>query len=149
METITEVLVMEHAVFAGVFDQIERVLAGAQTVSEVKLLAAVVEGLLQSHGETETELAYSALDHALADRGKLDRLHQDHHEIDDQFKRIQHMAEAAEARLLFKNVLAATRKHFRREEKNVFPLLEKTLQPGTLGTLGRKWAENHSVFAAA
>jgi hemerythrin-like domain-containing protein len=145
METITQVLVMEHAVFCEVFDQIERVLAGPVTASEVKLLAVVVEGLLRSHAETETNLAYSALDHALADRGALNRLHQDHHEIDDHFKHIQRTTDPAEAQLLLKKALAATRDHFRREEKSVFPILEKTLQPSTLWTLGQKWAESHSV----
>ena len=97
METITKALIMEHAVFREVFDQIERVLAGTKSAPEVKLLASVVEGLLRSHGETETDLAYSALDHALADRGALNRLYQDHHEIDDQFKRIHRATDAAEA----------------------------------------------------
>jgi len=147
METITQALIMEHAVFCEVFEQIERVLAGPVSAPEVKMLASVVEGLLRSHGETETNLAYSALDHALADRGALDRLHQDHHEIDDHFKRIHRTTGPAEAQLLLKKALAATRKHFRREEKHVFPLLEKTLQPDTLWTLGRKWTESHAVSA--
>jgi hemerythrin-like domain-containing protein len=147
MESITKILVMEHAVFCEVFDQIERVLAGSTSAPEVKALASVVEGLLHGHAETETELAYPALDHALADQGALDRLYQDHHEIDDQFKRIQRATDAAEARRLLKKALTATRNHFRREEKNVFPMLEKTLQPDTLRTLGQKWTVSHSIPA--
>jgi hemerythrin-like domain-containing protein len=148
METITKTLIMEHAVFIEVFNQIERVLTGPVSASEVKLLASVVEGLLRDHGETETNLAYSVLDHALADRGTLNRLYQDHREIDDRFKRIHHTTDPAEAQILLKKALAATREHFRREEKNVFPMLEKTLQPDTLWTLGRKWTESHSISAA-
>ena len=147
MDTITQKLIMEHAVFCDVFDQIERVLAGSSSIAEVKSLASVVEGLLRGHGETETNLAYAALDHALADRGALTRLYQDHREIDDHFKRIHRTTEPAEAQLLLKKALAATREHFRREEKHVFPLLEKTLQPDTLGMLGRKWTESRSVSA--
>ncbi|MGB7768002.1 MAG: hemerythrin domain-containing protein [Verrucomicrobiia bacterium] len=147
MGTITQALIMEHAVFCDVFEQIERVLADSTSVPEVKLLASVVEGLLCGHGETETNLAYAALDHALADRGALNRLYQDHREIDDHFKRIHRTTEPAEAQRLLKKALAATREHFRREEKSVFPLLEKTLQPDTLWTLGRKWTESHSVPA--
>lgn len=149
METITKALIMEHAVFLEVFDQIERVLAGAPSLAEVKLLASVVEGLLSRHAETETNLAYSALDHALADRGTLNRLHQDHHEIDHQFKRLQRESDVAEARHRLKRALAATREHFQREEKDVFPMLEQTLRPDTLWMLGRKWMENHSVSASA
>ena len=149
MDTITKALVMEHAVFREVFDQIERILTGSPSAPEVKVLASVVEGLLRGHGETETNLAYSALDHVLADKEVLNRLHQDHHEIDDHFKRIHRTTDAAEAQRLLKKALAATREHFRREEKNVFPLLEQTLQPDTLGTLGREWMESRSISARA
>jgi hemerythrin-like domain-containing protein len=136
MKTITQVLVMEHELFSKVFEQMERALTGTPSASEVKLLATVVEGLLEGHAKTETELAYLALDHALADRCELNRLHQDHHEIDDQFKRLQRATEAAEVLRLFKKTLAATREHFQHEEKVVFPLLEKTLQPATQWALG-------------
>jgi hemerythrin-like domain-containing protein len=149
MDSITNALIMEHAVFTGVFDQIERVLTGSPSVPEVKVLASVVEGLLQGHAETETNLAYSALDHALADKDVLNRLYQDHHEIDDHFKRIHRATDAAEARRQLKKALAATREHFRREEKTVFPMLERTFQPETLKTLGREWASTRSVFATA
>jgi hemerythrin-like domain-containing protein len=149
MESITQALVFEHVVFREVFNRIEQVLGGTQSAAEVKLLASVVEGLLDGHGATETNLAYAALDHALADRGTLDRLHQDHQEIDDRFERLRHVAEAAEARRLFKEALAVTRAHFRREEEMVFPVLERTLQPDTLAQLGRRWKESHSVSVPA
>jgi hypothetical protein len=148
METITRALAMEHVVYREVFDEVERVLAGTQSAAEVKLLAAVVAGLLAGHGETETELAYSVLDHALADRGALDRLHQDHQEIDGRFARLHRVSDAAEARRLLQEALAATREHFRREEENVFPMLERTLQPDALWLLGRKWLEARSLHAA-
>lgn len=148
METITRSLVMEHAVFCDVFEEIERLLAGPLSAPEVKVLASVVEGLLRRHGDAESALAYPVLDHALADRGALKRLYQDHHEIDERFKRIQSENDAAAARELLKKSLAATREHFRREERQIFPLLEKTLQPDTLWSLGRKWSQDHSAPAA-
>jgi hemerythrin-like domain-containing protein len=147
MATITKALIMEHAVFGEVFDQIERALAGSQSVSEVKLLASVVEGLLLGHAQTETDLAYAAMDHALADQGPLNQMYQDHHEIDDQFKRIHRATDPAEALRLLKRALAATREHFRREEKAVFPVLEKTLREDTLLALGGQWMESRSVPA--
>lgn len=149
METITKALIMQHAVFSGMFDQIERILAGSPSAPEVKVLAALVEGMLRGHAETETNLAYSVLDHALADRRALNRLHQDHHEIDEHFKRVHRAADAAEARRLFKAALAATHDHFQREEKNVFPLLDQLLQEDTLKALGRHWMKTHSVSARA
>jgi hypothetical protein len=140
---------MEHVVYREVFDQIEQLLAGTRSASEVKLLASVAEGLLAGHGETETNLAYAALDHALADQGALDRLHQDHQEIDDRFERLHHAADAAEARRLLKEALAVTRAHFLCEEETVFPMLERTLQPDALWMLGRKWMETHSLSVPA
>ena len=149
METITKALVMEHAIFSGIFDQIERVLVGVPTAGEVKLLASLVEGLLREHGEAETNLAYAALDHVLADREALNRLYEDHHEIDEKFKHIHRTTDAEEALRLLKKALTATREHFRREEEGVFPLLERTLQPDTLGTLGREWMESHVISVPA
>ena len=149
MESITKTLIMEHAVFSDVFDQIEQVLKTSPSAPEVKVLASVVEGLLRGHGETETNLAYSALDHALADRQALNRLYEDHQEIDDHFKRIHRAVDAAEAQRLLKKALAAARDHFRREEENVFPLLEQTLQPETLLALGRERAATRSILTAA
>jgi len=140
---------MEHVVYHKVFDRIEQVLDGTRSAVEVKLLASVVEGLLEEHGETETNLAYAALDHALADRGALDRLHQDHQEIDGRFQRLHHVADAAEARRLLKEALAVTRAHFRREEETVFPALERSLRPDTLAQLGQQWRESRSLCSPA
>lgn len=136
MATITKTLVMEHAVFCAVFDQIERVLPGLKTTQEVKVLSTVVEGVLGRHAETETNLAYAALDHVLAEQGKLDRLHQDHKEIDNHFKRVHGASSLAEAQRLLKKALTASREHFRHEERIVFPLLERVLPGKTLGDLG-------------
>ena len=147
MQSITKTLTMEHAIFCKVFEQIERVLSVTHTAPEVQLLASVVEGLLAGHGETETNLAYAALDHALADRGALKQLYQDHREIDDHFKRVHQATDPAVALRLLKKALSATRDHFRREEKTVFPVLEKTLQPDTLLTLGGQWKERGAVSA--
>jgi hemerythrin-like domain-containing protein len=145
MVSITKVLVMEHAIYNDVFDQIERLLSTPKSTAEVKTLASFVEGLLNTHGETETNMAYSALDQALADRGALNRLYQDHHEIDDHLKRVHQTEDPVEARRLLKIALAVTREHFRREEKTVFPLLENTLQSETLTALGSKWTESHAL----
>ncbi|MCU0782637.1 MAG: hemerythrin domain-containing protein [Verrucomicrobia bacterium] len=147
MSTITKALVMEHAVFCAVFDQIERVCPRMGTAQEVKLLAAVVEGLLNGHAETEKNLAYSALDHVLKDDDRLNRLHQDHHEIDEHFHCVQRVNDPAEAQRLLRKALAATREHFRREEQIVFPFLERVLQAETLAALGETWMSSYLASA--
>jgi hemerythrin-like domain-containing protein len=141
---ITEVLVAEHAIFLGVIAQIERALPGCATLPEVRVLAGIVEGLLRPHAETESNLAYAALDQALAERGSLDRLYQDHHEIDAGLKNVSRARTCAEARQLLEASLRATREHFRYEERNVFPLLEQWLQGESLAELGRVWLQQRT-----
>jgi len=138
---ITDALVAEHNTFLIVFDQIERVLPSLTTPTEIRTMARIVEGLLESHAETETNLAYRALDHVLAHKGELRRMHQDHHEIDDRLRKVHTVQTCAEARRLLKSALLASREHFQLEERSVFPLLEKALRKETLESLGRSWLE--------
>ena len=137
MISITEVLSTEHAVFLTVFDQIELALPKLKRLEEAKMLAGLVEALLQDHGEAETNLAFVALDHALVQNGRLDRLHQDHDEIDDHLRQVKAAAKLPDARRLLKVALLASRKHFRREEQTIFPLIEKMLHRETLTELGK------------
>lgn len=147
MPSITEALVMEHAIFGAVFDQFERVFPKQRTAQEVKWMATVAEGLLSGHAETETNLAYSALDHVLAEDGRLARLHQDHHEIDEHFKRVHQADDVTKAQHLLRRAFAATREHFHREEDIIFPFLERVLRAETLEILGETWAGSYSALA--
>jgi hemerythrin-like domain-containing protein len=142
---ITEALVAEHTIFLSVFDQIERVLPSLATPAEVRTMASIVEGLLEGHAQTETNLAYLALDHVLAHNGELKRMHQDHHEIDDRLRKVHTAKTCAEARRLLKAAIAASREHFRAEERSVFPLLEESLQEETLSELGKNWMRRQAV----
>lgn len=137
---ITEVLVTEHRIFAGVFAQIERALPRLATLTEVRTLAGVVEGMLADHGATETELAYLALDHVLHDQGRLARLHQEHEEIDASLREAQVADDCARARTLLAAALRAIRDHMVFEERQVFPLLDRALRPETLTELAGIWS---------
>lgn len=149
MTTITDALITEHAVFSAVFDQIERVLPKLDSEVTIKMLGTVVEGLLHDHANTENNLAYTALDHVLAHKGDLDRLYHDHEEIGTHLKSVQTAGSVAEARQLLKIALAASREHFRHEERAVFPLMEKVLKPDILAELGDTWLERHTAIARA
>jgi hemerythrin-like domain-containing protein len=141
---ITEALVAEHIIFLGVFDQIERALPSLTTPAEVKTMASVVEGMLEGHAKSETNLAYLALDHVLAQNGELKRMHQDHHEIDDRLRQVHTTSTCAEARRLLGAAIAASREHFRAEERSLFPMLEQVLQEDTLTELGQSWIERQA-----
>jgi len=146
---ITEILVAEHRIFLGVFDQIERALAGVATLAEARMLARLVEGMLESHAGTETELAYLALDHVLQDKNQLDRLHEEHHEIDASLRLVHLAGDVPRARLLLRTAIATSRKHFAFEEQSVFPLIESSLQPETLAGLASTWSEHSEEQPAA
>ena len=145
---ITEALAAEHTIFLNVFDQIERVLPSLTTPAEVQTMASIVEGLLEGHAQTETNLAYLALDHVMEHNGELKRMHQDHHEIDERLRKVRTAKTCAEARRLLKSAITASRDHFRAEERSVFPLLERTLQEETLSELGESWRQRQTVAAA-
>ena len=142
---ITEALVAEHTIFLTVFDQIERVLPSLATQTEVSTMASMVEGLLESHAKTETNVAYLALDHVLEQNGELKRMHQDHHEIDDRLRKVHTAETCAEARKLLKSALLTSREHFQLEERSVFPFIEKVLQQDTLVELGQTWLQRSAL----
>jgi hypothetical protein len=137
--TITQALILEHEILRQIFYQIERVLSRSQSARVVKSLALVVEGLLTNHAKIEINLAYSVLDHVLAERDASQGLYQDHEELDGHFAPIHRTSDPAKASSLLKKALTATREHFRREEQIVFPTLEEILRPETLWTLGDQW----------
>jgi hemerythrin-like domain-containing protein len=136
MKTITDALVTEHSILRYVFDEINRLLPGVRTVAEVRLLARLVEGVLSHHADVEQNLAYAALDHALAEKGELKRLYQDHQEIDSHLRSAARAADFSDAVRLLQTGLQASREHFQREEQTVFPLFEKLFQPQAMEALG-------------
>jgi hypothetical protein len=136
MITITDSLITEHTLMCHLFDEIGRLLPGVRTVAEVRLLTRLVEGVLAHHADVEQNLAFAALDHALAQKGELRRLYQDHQEIDSHLRNALLAAEFSEAVRLLKAGLKVSREHFRREEQTVFPLFEKLFAPKAMEALG-------------
>ena len=133
---ITNFLTTEHAMFCELFDEIDRLLPEVRTVSEVRLLSRLVEGVLSRHADVEQNLAYAALDHALAEKGELNHLYQDHREIDARFQHATLAAEFGEAVRFLRAGLKASREHFRREEETIFPLFAKLFDPAALEASG-------------
>ena len=138
---ITDALTVEHALLLNVFEQIEGLLPEITSTEEVVRLSHLVKALLTKHADTEDNLVYITLDHALENQGQLAELHQEHQEIDYHFERVASAREIAEARHLLKIALQSSRKHFAGEEHYVFPLIENVLQTETLIEMGSAWAQ--------
>jgi hypothetical protein len=129
----------EHQMFCFVFDQIERTLPGLEGLVEVRRAARLVEGLLLNHAKVEDELLMLAADPRPGDTRQHDHNRKEHQEIDSQLTRVRSTKKIARARSLLRGAMAASRKHFQREERRVFPLIEKRLKPETLIRLGTVW----------
>jgi hypothetical protein len=136
MQSITSALAVEHTFLNLLFDEISRLLTQVRTVHEVRLLGRLVKRLLTHHSEVEEHLAYAALDHALAGKGELRRLSQEHHEIDARLLAVEEATQRTKAVRLLRAGLKASREHFRHEEQKVFPLLDEHLVPPRLKALG-------------
>ena len=137
--TIIDGLVAEHRVFLTIFDQIERSLPEIKTTGEIALICRILERLIHDHGTAETDLAYITFDHVLKEQNRCTRLSHDHEEIDGLLREVEKVQDLGEARSRLKVSLNACRVHFKDEERNVFPLIEKTVQHETLVALGRAW----------
>lgn len=142
--TIIENLAMEHRVLLALFDQVESALTQLHTVEEIKFLAQLVKGLLYRHGEAERNMVYRALDSVLTDKGQLQRLNQEHQDMDRCLAQLSSAANAEDARKLLLDVVRAAREHFQDEETNAFPLIEAVLQEETLVSLAKAWEKEES-----
>jgi hemerythrin-like domain-containing protein len=138
---ITEALLAEHQVFHHLFDHIERCAPKLQTVAQVRSLAALLETMLAAHSRTEDELFVHPLEHCLEQIGQNDPFHHEHDEIDRMLSLAQKAVRLNTARTLLLSAVLASRKHFDKEERIVFPLAERVLKTNTLTALGKDWME--------
>ena len=145
---ITDALLAEHVVFHNIFDHIERVLPKMETLAEVKGWAGLMEGLLLAHGKTEEDLVFAPLNHYLEQLGQSDSFEHEHQEIDNSLLRVKTAKRVPEARRLLLQAVIASRAHFDREERIVFPLAEKVMKDKTLRELGKVWMKQRDAESA-
>ena len=136
---ITDVLRAEHAVFHDLFDHIESAVPKLKTLSEVKALAAVVDKVHAPHSKTEDDLFIEPLEPYFDQMGQRETFHAEHEHIDAALARVQAARTVKEAKKILLNAIAASRKHFDKEERIVFPLAERILKTKTLSGLGQEW----------
>jgi hypothetical protein len=145
---ITDALLAEHVVFHNIFDHIERVLPKLKTLAEVKGWAGLMEGLLLAHGKAEEDLIFAPLNHYLEQLGQSDSFEREHREIDSSLLQVKTARRLPEARQLLLRAVTASRTHFDREERIVFPLAEKVMKDETLRALGKTWMKQRDAQSA-
>ena len=136
---ITDILRAEHTVFHHLFDHIEARAPRLKTSSEVKSLALLLDKVMSPHSHTEDELFIEPLEHCFDQIGHKETFHHEHELIEEMFVRIQKAGSLKDARKLLLDVIAASRKHFEKEERIVFPMAERILKVKTLSDLGYEW----------
>jgi hypothetical protein len=139
MFTIISALVSEHRKFRAEFTRLERALPQARSLGQIKLMARLVEAMLLEHAAGEEDLVLLALDHVPQHKQQSNRFHQEHQEIDVRLTQVQLARTIEEASLLLRSALGASRRHFKREEETVFPLIERLMGADRLMKLGRIW----------
>jgi hemerythrin-like domain-containing protein len=142
---ITDVLRAEHAVFHNLFDHIESVLPRTRTLPEVKSLATIVEKLTAPHSRTEDELFIDPLEHCFDQIGQKETFHHEHQMIEAMLAQVHQARDLKSAKNLLVNAVTASRKHFDKEERIVFPLAENILKPKTLSELGEVWLKRRAI----
>lgn len=136
---ITEILMAEHAVFHNLFDHIEKVAPRLKTLAEVKTLAAVVEKLHEPHSKIEDDLFMEPLAHCFEQIGQNETFHAEHEQIEAALAKVQKAKTVKDAKKILLGAMAASRKHFDKEERIVFPMAERILKAKTLTDLGAQW----------
>ena len=138
---ITEALLAEHQVFHNVFDHLEKQAATLKSVAEIRALGNLLEVMLAAHARTEDDLFITPLEHCLEQIGQRDTFHQEHEAIDEGLRGLSKTQQLKAARKLLLAAVLASRKHFDKEERIIFPLAERMMSQTTLMTLGQKWAD--------
>lgn len=142
---ITDVLRAEHAVFHNLFDHIETTVPQLKTLAEVKGLALVVEKLHGPHSKTEDDLFIEPLEPYFDQLGQKETFHAEHEHIEATLAKVLTTKSVKDAKKILLNAIAASRKHFDKEERIVFPLAERILKAKTLNELGEEWLHRREV----
>ena len=142
---ITDALFAEHMVFHNMFDHIEASAPRLKTLAEIKCLASLVERMLSAHTDTEDHLFIGPLEHCFEQLGQRETFHHEHEQIEQNLILIQKTRRIKEARGLLLGVVIASRKHFDKEERIVFPMAEQVLNSKTLTALAGAWREKRQL----
>jgi hemerythrin-like domain-containing protein len=136
---ITEILMAEHAVFHNLFDHIEATVPQSKTLSEVKSLGLIMGKMMAPHSRTEDDLFIEPLEHCFDQLGQKETFHHEHEMIDQELEKVQKARNLRSAREILLSAVTASRDHFDKEERIVFPMAERILKTRTLNELGVEW----------
>jgi hemerythrin-like domain-containing protein len=142
---ITDILRAEHTVFHHLFDHIEATAPRLKTLAEVKSVAILVDKVMAPHSQTEDELFIEPLEHCFEQIGQRETFHHEHEIIEETLAKVRKARTLKDGKRLLLSVITASRKHFDKEERIVFPLAERVLNAKTLDALGGEWMKRREA----
>ena len=142
---ITDILRAEHSVFHNLFDHIEATAPRLKSLAEVKAVAVLIDRVMAPHSHTEDELFIDPLEHCFDQIGQKETFHHEHEEIERTLVKVTKARTLNAAKRLLLAVTTASRKHFEKEERIIFPMAERILKAGTLTELGAQWMHRRKV----
>lgn len=142
---ITDILRAEHTVFHHLFDHVEATAPRLKSLAEVKSLATLVDKVMAPHSQTEDDLFIEPLEHCFEQIGHRETFHQEHELIEATLVKVSKARTLKDGKKLLLGVIAASRKHFEKEERIVFPLAERILKAKTLTDLGSEWMKRRAA----
>jgi hemerythrin-like domain-containing protein len=132
-------------VFHHLFDHIEMTAPRLKTLAEVKSVAMLVDKVMAPHSQTEDKLFIEPLEHCFEQIGHRETFHQEHELIEQTLLKVRRARTLKDGKQLLLGVIAASRKHFEKEERIVFPLAERVLKAKTLTDLGAEWMRQRAA----
>ena len=105
----------------------------------MKSLALLLDKVMSPHSKTEDDLFIDPLEHCFDQIGHKETFHHEHELIEATLVKVTKARTLKDAKRLLLSVIAASRKHFEKEERIVFPMAERILKAQTLSDLGQKW----------
>jgi hemerythrin-like domain-containing protein len=142
---ITDILRAEHSVFHNLFDHVEAMVPRYKNLAEVKSVAVLIDKVMAPHSHTEDELFIDPLEHCFDQIGQKETFHDEHEQIEQMLVKVSRTRTLKEAKRLLLAVMAASRKHFEKEERIVFPMAERILKAKTLAELGNEWLRRRKL----
>jgi hemerythrin-like domain-containing protein len=147
--TIIRALVVEHQSLRAVFARMEGALPGVRRLAMVRRQAREVEALLALHARVEEDLVLLTLAHVPKHQAWCRAFYRQHQEIDCSLAQALLTKQLKPAKRFLKKALQHSRRHFTYEERKVFPLWEKWIDPNLLERLGRVWRHRQNGAIAS
>jgi hemerythrin-like domain-containing protein len=142
---ITDILRAEHSVFHNLFDHIETTTPRLKSLAEVKAVAVLIDKVMSPHSKTEDDLFIEPLEHCFDQIGHKETFHHEHELIEATLVKVTKARTLKDSKRLLLSVIAASRKHFEKEERIVFPMAERILKVKTLTDLGSEWMKRREA----